>query len=166
MASLSNVVGYQSVKSTVNDSPLFKTRTQRATNQQQSSITSQYLGMGNRVVFNFPIQGNRNEMVNTLLEIIHRLDKKTLERLTELCVQKMTKDGLFHQIIFVSGNTSQTESQILPTCSPVTVCGNWAPGCILKAILTRIVYFLIEIFQRPTVAWLCWHSGQVPCNIL
>ncbi len=46
LGSLTNVVGYQSVKSTVNDSPLFQTRTQRATNQQRNFITSQYLGKG------------------------------------------------------------------------------------------------------------------------
>jgi hypothetical protein len=44
LGSLSNVVGYQTVMSTsVNDSPLFQTRTQKATNQQQNSINPQYL---------------------------------------------------------------------------------------------------------------------------
>ena len=47
LGSLSNEVVYQSEKSTnVNDSPLFTTRTQRATNQHQNIITSQYLGKG------------------------------------------------------------------------------------------------------------------------
>ena len=56
LGSLSNVVGYQSVKSTVNDSPLFQTRTQRATNQQQNIITSQYLGKGKGNLLHFPIE--------------------------------------------------------------------------------------------------------------
>jgi len=47
MGSLSNVVGYQSVKSsTVNDSPLFKTRTQRMLHHRQTMITTHYLGEG------------------------------------------------------------------------------------------------------------------------
>jgi len=168
-SSLSNVMGYQSVKSSVNDSPLFQARTQRATNQQQNILTSKYLGMGNRVALNFPIQGNRNEMVNTILEIIHRLDKKTLERLTELSAQKIMQNESFYQIIFVSGNTSQTGSQILPTCSPATVCGNWAPGCFLKDVivefLSMIIAFIKNGFQWPTYTWFCWPSGQVPCNV-
>ncbi len=43
LVSLSNVVGYQSVKSTmVNDSPLFRIRTQRIIHQQGNMKTSQY----------------------------------------------------------------------------------------------------------------------------
>jgi len=47
IASLTNVVGYQSVKSTaLSDSPLFRIRTQRTIHQQRNMITSQYLGEG------------------------------------------------------------------------------------------------------------------------
>jgi len=47
LGSLSNVVGYQSIKSTTAfDSPLFKIKMQRAIHQQQTLITFQYLGKG------------------------------------------------------------------------------------------------------------------------
>ena len=51
MGSLSNVVGYQSVKSTVNDSPLFSMRTQRAINMDgRRLLTSEYLGKGENIL--------------------------------------------------------------------------------------------------------------------
>jgi len=47
LGSLTNVVGYQPVKSTaLSDSPLFRIRTQRTIHQQRNMITSQYLGEG------------------------------------------------------------------------------------------------------------------------
>jgi hypothetical protein len=169
LGSLTNVVGYQSVKSTVTDSPLFQTRMQRATNQQQNILTFQYLGMGEKAVLRFPLQGNNNDMVDKLFALIHRLDTKTLERLTELCIQKITKDGSSLEIGVVSGNTSQTGSQILPTCSSVTVCGNWAPGCFLKDVILEVLSMIIDFvkngFQWPTYTWFCWPSGQIPCNV-
>ena len=57
LGSLTNVVGYQSVKSTtVNDSPLFNMRTQRATNHEQNILTFQYLGMGKENLSNSQLE--------------------------------------------------------------------------------------------------------------
>jgi len=99
VGSLSNVVGYQSVKSTtMNDSPLFQTRTQRATNQQQNIITSQYLGMGKGNLLQFPMRDNRTESLKKALEIISKMDDKTFERFTELCIQKVRQDNALGDI--------------------------------------------------------------------
>jgi hypothetical protein len=92
LGSLTNVVGYQSVKSTVNDSPLFQTRTQRATNQQQNSITSQYLGMGKGILFQFPMRDNRTESLIKAIEYIGKMDDETYERFTERCIQRIQQD--------------------------------------------------------------------------
>jgi len=46
LGSLSNVVGYQSVKSTVTDSPLFRVKIQRFLHNQPNKITYRYLGEG------------------------------------------------------------------------------------------------------------------------
>jgi len=187
LGSLSNVVGYQSVKPTaVSVSPLFCTRTQRATNQQKNIIISQYLGMGKENQFQFSIINNKNELLRKYTEIINKIDDTTFERFTELCIQKNRQDDSFsgidsheisrmiHQLrtkqytdmnTVISEYNSQTISLILPTGS-LTVCNHWQPGCFLQIIILKIVFFLIEIFQRPTVAWLCWHSGQVPCDIV
>jgi hypothetical protein len=99
LGSLSNVVGYQSLKSTtVNDSPLFQTRTQRATNQQQNSITSQYLGMGKEALLQFPIRDNRTEQLKKAVDIISKMGDKTFAQFTELCLQKVRQDNTLQDI--------------------------------------------------------------------
>ncbi|KYK24479.1 hypothetical protein AYK25_09770 [Thermoplasmatales archaeon SM1-50] len=98
LGSLSNVVGYQTVKSTVNVSPLFSTRTQRATNQQQNILTSQYLGMGEGSILQFPIRDNRTEQLKKTIDIINKMDDKTFARFTELCIQKARQDDTLRDL--------------------------------------------------------------------
>jgi hypothetical protein len=71
LGSLSSVVGYWSVKSTlIPETPLFNIRTQRATRQQQSIISSQYLGKGKNSDF-FSLA--RNETIAFAVETIQRI---------------------------------------------------------------------------------------------
>jgi hypothetical protein len=99
LGSLTNVVGYQSVKSTaVNDSPLFSVRTRRATNQQQNIVTSQYLGKGNGNVLYFPIRDNKIESLKRTIEIISQMDDKTFEKFTDLIIQRTMQDDTLKDI--------------------------------------------------------------------
>ena len=99
LGSLTNVVGYQQVQSTaVNDSPLFRTRTQRATNQQQNIITSQYLGKGKGNLWQFPIRDNRTEQLKKAIDIISKMGDKTFEQFTELCIKKARQDNTLQGI--------------------------------------------------------------------
>lgn len=188
LGSLGNVVGQQSMKvDAVNDSPLFCARTQRATNQQPNIIISHYLGMEKGIFMQFPVIDKRNEFFIKIIEIINYMDDEKFERFTEKYIQKMKRDDSFRDTTVneffqafdqlrtnpeksmdtvISENNAQIGALILPTCSDFTACGNWAPGCFLQLILNKIISYLIDIFQRPTIAWLCWHSNQVPCNII
>ena len=153
LASLGNVVGYQSVKSTVNDSPLFETRTQRATNQQQNTLTSQYLGMGKENLLQFPIRNNKDALMKTAIEIISKMDDTTFARLTDLCIQRVRQDDSLKDTnpneIKQMLQTLRTKPEIIlnsfsnrnepGTISFITVCP-WFPGCIL---LNYIVAFVI-----------------------
>ena len=166
LGSLSNVVGYQSVKSTVNDSPLFQTRTQRATNQQQNSITSQYLGMGEESHLQFLIRDNKTEQMKKAVDIISKMDDRSFERFTKVCIQKARQDKSLrdiscYQIIeallllktkpeaimnfFANRNNQGGPTMIYTYCGgPYTVCGSWSPGCWILTIISAI--FLIFIF--------------------
>ena len=95
LGSFSNVVGYQSVKSTVNDSPLFQIRIQKATNHQWNSITSQYIGMSRGDPLHFPIRDNTTEQMKKAIDIISKMDDKTFEKFTELCIQRIRQNGTF-----------------------------------------------------------------------
>jgi hypothetical protein len=83
LGSLSNVVGYQSIQSSdINGSPLFSVRTQRAANQQQNSITSQYLGKGQYTI-PFPLRDNRTELIQKVIERIRLMDDGTFNRFVD-----------------------------------------------------------------------------------
>ena len=98
LSSLTNVVGYQSVKSTVNDSPLFTTRTQKATNQQQDILTFQYLGMDKENLIQFPIRNSTTEQLEKVIDIIGKMGDTTFAQFIELCVQKARQDNTLEGI--------------------------------------------------------------------
>ena len=155
LCSLSNVVGYQSVKSTVNDSPLFQTRTQRATNQQPDLFTSQYIGMGKGNPLQFPFRDNRTEQLKKVIDIICKMDDKTFTRFTELCIQKMRQDNSFdntnNEIIqmlqllrkqsktIIFSVTNKNNQEWLPTYDFYSVCVAF-PGCWIILIVLAIIF--------------------------
>jgi hypothetical protein len=155
LGSLSNVVGYQSVKSTVNDSPLFQTRTQRATNQQQNSITSQYLGMGKETLWQIPISDNKTEQLRKAIDIISKMDDKTFEQFIKSCIQKVRQDNTFsetnNEIIqmlqllrkqsktIIFSFTNKNNQEWLPTYDFYSVCIAF-PGCWIILIVLAIIF--------------------------
>jgi hypothetical protein len=159
LGSLSNVVGYESVKSTsVNDSPLF-TRTQRATNQQQNILTSQYLGMGKENLLQFPTKDIKIESLIKAIEFISKMDDETFERFTELVIQQSKQDDSLRdinpneikQILNQLKTTSITllnslmyKNNYQLNSTPMIPTINWFPGCFLVIFFV----FLIAIFQE------------------
>jgi hypothetical protein len=121
LGSLTNVVGYQSVKSTVNDSPLFQTRTQRAINQQQNSITSQYLGIEKGNLLQFPIRDNRTEQLSKAIDIISKMGDKTFAQFIELCIQKARQDDTLQDI----SNHQIVQALLLLKTNPKAILGNF-----------------------------------------
>jgi hypothetical protein len=162
LGSLSNVVGYQSVKSTVvNDSPLFSTRTQRATNQQQNILTSQYLGMGKGNPLQFPMRDNQTESLKRVIEYISKMDDKTFAFFTELVIQRSKQDGtlrnLNQNVIIQILSQLRTKSITLLNSpfyknnykSDMPTLLNWFPGCWLYYWLwafLAIPFTLLNIF--------------------
>jgi len=167
LGSLSNVVGYQSVKSTINDSPLFVTRTQRATNQQQNIMTSQYLGMGEENFLQFPIRDNRTGQLKKAIGIISKMDDTTFARFTEMCVQKARqndalRDVSHYQIVqallllktnpdAIINSYIIRDEQVLPKtaltyCETRTACV-WGPGCLFILLFWSLIVVLDVIFS-------------------
>ena len=173
LGSLTNVVGYQSVKSTeVNDSPLFRTRTQKATNQQQNIITSQYLGMGKGNLLQFPIRDNRNELLRRILEYISKMDDKAFAQFTELCIQQArqvntlsdTNSNEITQMLHllrtqpetITYSLSNRNNQNITSSNYNSIC-HWSPGCIsYNMIIFIIALFAMVIFPLITLIFFGW----------
>ena len=104
LGSLSNVVGYQSVKSTaMSESPLFSLRTQRANNQKQNIITSQYLGKGKGNLLQFSLRDNTTEVLKNIIKSIKKMDDATFQRFLVLIKQHLREttslnDKQLHEI--------------------------------------------------------------------
>ena len=158
LGSLSNVVGYTSVKSTVNDSPLFQTRTQRATNQQQTIITFDYVGNEKNTLI-IPPQASQIENIQKIIDKIRQMDDNTFHLFTELCVKKIKQEKSFQNInpndIVKTLVLIKKQSSSYPllqqikiqnewdTINLYTVCF-WFPGCLLYLILVSpLVIFLL-----------------------
>jgi hypothetical protein len=166
LGSLSNVVGYQSVKSTVNDSPLFETRMQRAKNQQQNSITSRFLGMEKGNLWQIPLRDNGIEQLKKAIDIIKKMDDKAFARFTELCIQRAKQDQSLKELtpsnIIKALHTLKTQSVIIINSfmnrdkQMVSASGLFTfcqfPGCvpffILKYVLESIVILLSIIYFK------------------
>jgi hypothetical protein len=98
LGSLSNVVGYQTIQSSgVNDSPLFSARTQRATNQQQNSITSQYLGKGQYTI-PFPLRDNRTELIQKIIDRISTMDDETFNRFVDSFMRYIHQNNALNSV--------------------------------------------------------------------
>jgi hypothetical protein len=91
MGSLSNVVGYQSVKSTVNDSPLFNVRTQRASNQQIGIFKSDYLGKGRETNLDISRKDIKEEYIDKIINFFIRMDAESFNKFVNRFI------FLFHQ---------------------------------------------------------------------
>jgi len=170
LGSLSNVVGYQSVKSTaVNDSPLFKTRTQKATNQQQNILVSQYLGKGYHSL-SFPLRDNNNNEIQKFISQIRTMDENTFKRYASYIIDQMKHNDNFKGIDvkeFIDGLHQLRESKqniIAYEDSNddrrtwffnfvATAC--WIPGCLILSIIL-IIYILINL--GPTLY-------PIPCGL-
>jgi hypothetical protein len=164
MGSLSNVVGYQSVKSSVSDSPLFQTRTQRATNQQQNSITSQYLGRDKShnllILPRLDAIGSSRDVISK----IQTMDDASFQRFVRITVLQLSTQNKFKDVTpqqLVIGlnqirNNPQTfidysrsidgETTIQPTPS---LC--WFPGCFLLLSIIIIILYITGTFDTYNV---------------
>ena len=60
LASLSPVVGYNSVESSVKDSPLFSIRTKRAIDEESHTFTSDYIGKGEEINILIPARNSNS----------------------------------------------------------------------------------------------------------
>lgn len=179
LGSLSTVVGYQSVKSTVNDSPLFTVRTQRAVHQQRNILTAQYLGMGKGNLLQFPFKDNQSEQLKKVIDIIRKMDDKAFQRFTEICIQRIHLDKSFEDItsdsiekslhilktnsVTISDSFTNRNNQILTAYGVITLCGVWFPGCVPLFILYMIVTTIVSVAKQIifTVKDLCTDREKI-----
>jgi hypothetical protein len=167
LGSLTNVVGYQSVNK-VNDSPLFRTRTQRAINQgSKIFVASDYLGKGvNTVPFHLRLRDNRTELIRNFINKIRTMDDGTFNKLViyaiPLLSQQEKKDINIPEVInnlrqlrknpdtIILSENSNNENKTFFQQFVITVC--WFPGCYVLEFIFLITIISLLFRLQPTSA--------------
>jgi multisubunit Na+/H+ antiporter MnhC subunit len=176
LTSLSNVVGYQSVKSTtVNDSPLFSIRANKATNNDNNRvITSNYLGKGLNAL-SFPLRNNRMEQTLKVIEIIQKMDDNEFNRLQNLILSRFYEKKnnididatqlvtLLKQIksntkslkIILNNNENNTHTDEPTFMEPCLNTINPIPFCLILWIIVILFSPLWALLLLLTVDFMC-----------
>lgn len=157
--SLSNVVGYQSVKSTtLSDSPLFMMRTKKAINQEINPICqSNYLGKERETYLRFPIKDTKTELTQYIFNILNKMTDNQLDQLLKKIISyrfenKIDKITLsnYEYIInkfktnnLVINNEMKTDSMFYTTDNYCFTYGGFR--CLLKIIIYIIILIPFEI---------------------
>jgi hypothetical protein len=163
LVSFTNVIGVQSTSDSVNESPLFRIRTIRATSENsKDALTSNYLGKGNYAL-PFPLRDNRTALIQRFVDGIRTMDELTFNRFVDFAVNQINhKNNLkvvnieefikeLRQIrestqnIVVNKDSDVGIWPIFPDWDPVQC---WFPGKLLlicMAILLTPLLFLISI---------------------
>ena len=74
LASLSPVVGYDIVRSSMRDSQLFSIRTKRAIDEEENALTCDYVGRGD--LMPFPSRDSKTVLFQKIIDRIYRMDEK------------------------------------------------------------------------------------------
>jgi hypothetical protein len=166
LGSLSNVVGYQSIQSSdINGSPLFSVRTQRAANQQQNSITSQYLGKGQYTI-PFPLRDNRTELIQKVIERISTMDDGTFNRFVDSFMRYIHQNNALNsvdamEIIQELRQIRENPKDIIVEKDPNSFNNiypsNFIPTVICLVVLYIIcsIIFLITLFMTFIITCIC-----------
>jgi hypothetical protein len=93
--SLTSVVGYQSIDSNFKESPLFNVRSGRAIIKEINDVTCNYFGKGTGKNLDIPDLEIRTNSVGILLDLIKKMDDKTLWKFTYFVASRLTQNNNF-----------------------------------------------------------------------
>ena len=167
LGSLSNVVGYQSVESSVNDSPLISIRTNKATkNENNRAYTSNYLGKSFRTL-SFASRENKTALIQMFVDRIRTMDDNTFNRFIDYTLDQITHKDNFE---FVNAEEFiKRMRQIRESTQDFTLykdsniddmtifrhwISTWFPGYLLFMVFWVIINFLNS--QIPD-----WYPGYL-----
>jgi hypothetical protein len=160
LGSLSNVMGTQSIKSTVNNSPLFIVRTNRATSDENYKvITSDYLGKGIKTL-SFPLQETSTGMIQKFIDNIRTMDDDTFNRFIDYVIFRINYNNNLKNVEvndFIKGlrqirkniqniviDKDLKDNMITYSNYQATIC--WLPGCIFTYFFAAIIIIIEMIY--------------------
>jgi hypothetical protein len=170
LASFTSVVGFQSTKSKLVDSPLFSIRTRRAIDaEEQDTITCEYVGKGKEIVIPLPIRDNRISLLNKVLTSIERMNDKQFQRFSALIINRIRQDNRYKSIDTDEIDSALSQLRENPKTleirgyaddgsiitSPI-ICWTWERTLCWPWKIIMILYFIIHcLLDIYTVLFQC-----------
>lgn len=160
LVSFTNVVGIQSTTSdSVNDSPMFNIRTNRATNSESNRVlTSNYLGKGFNVL-SFPHRDTNAELIQKFIDRIRTMDDDTFYRFIDYAVNQINHNPKLKNInsqgIIAVLYQLKNNQHILPNQNiEPDEKANWLPStgpneviCLIENIITFFIWSIFYAFE-------------------
>ena len=148
LASFSPVVGYNSVESSVKDSPLFNIRLKNAIDSRQDTPESNYIGKGD--IFPIPARNNKLELVEKTLDNIKMMDAESFDKFTDLIIkvlqtQDIVQDEEAEKVITILHQFRGDDTNIIKDFKKIND-NVYFSGAGMTCEQTPIRCFLLELF--------------------
>jgi hypothetical protein len=104
LASFTSVVGFQSTKSRLVDSPLFGIRTRNALgSEEQNVIAYEYVGNGREILIPLPKRDIRTLLIQKAIDKLRKMDDKEFSRFVAIVIHRIREQNIVkeHQISMV-----------------------------------------------------------------
>jgi hypothetical protein len=172
LASFTSVVGFQTTRSTLVDSPLFRIRTQRATDKDvQNVVACEYVGKGKPIMISLPIRDSKTVLIQRVIDRIRKMDDATFNRLMVSAINKLRNKNMIENndvqkiteaLQYLRNNSNDFNPSVVnrdgdfvlftPFDTPFTIGGFWGLECLRELFvylfgvllgLILLIYFLI-----------------------
>ncbi len=96
--SFTSVIGYNSIKSSVKESPLFNIRSSRAIDKESDELSCAYVGKGNNINLLIPNRDNRIEVALKVMDKIRVMDKAIFDRFKGSVINHLQQESNFNEV--------------------------------------------------------------------
>jgi hypothetical protein len=175
LASLSPVIGYNSVESSVKDSPLFSTRIKNAIDKRQDILECNYIGKGKSTPF--PMRTTKARLVQQYINIISNMNNQEFKRYISLVNNQMKKENTLigvevgdvvqalHQLRANPEGIKKAVLDINDNNRPLTnFCTAAIPESLILCILEAVFFLLVDVVYIILFILTTIHLGYTLCS--
>jgi hypothetical protein len=162
--SFTSVVGYNSVESNIEASPLFNIRSSRAIDEESEDFTCKYVGKGEEIALSIPEIDFEMTDIQEVIDSIKKMDDTTFNRFINFIIWKLQKGNEFKNMnrneaiasLFQLRSHSQKIDVDFTWLNTPTLC--WFPGCFILGVILVIgtLLFLYILKHSDIVSWPVW----------
>jgi hypothetical protein len=145
LAGLSPVIGFNSVKSSFRDSPLFSIRKSRAINEDTMRITGEYINQDTPFYLPLPVRDTTQSKLHRIIGALKEMDEQEFNTLIGFLIRRVNPDvnadKVKTSLTLLRDNPEMLENYVLDEeqndNSPSV--DYWLPGCLIGMFLAILI---------------------------